>query len=129
MKKLALIAIILLAGCAETNTHTAGSDSKRTGVKEKRQVIADRENQCINKALTRSRDEMAHIAVTSDASFELLIQRAKNERDRELLECRATADRENAESSACERNEYALEAQQEHDSAALMRMLTTSRPR
>ena len=129
MKKLALIAIILLAGCAETNTQTAGSDSKLTGLKEKRQIIADRENQCINKALTRGRDEMAHIAVTSDASIELLIQRAKNERDRELLECRATAGHENAEISARERNEYALGAQQEHDSAALMMMLTTSRPR
>ena len=129
MKKLALIAIVLMAGCAATNTQTPGADPKITGLEEKRQVIAERENQCIDKALTHSRDEMAHIAATSDASVELLMQRAKNERDRELSECRAKADGENAEISARERNEYALEAQQEHDSAALMMILTTSRPR
>jgi hypothetical protein len=51
-----------------------------------------------------------------------------NERDRDLSECRARADGQNAEISARERDEYALQAQQERDRASLMEILTTSRP-
>ena len=87
-------------------------------------MVAEREKQCIDDALTHSRDEMAHLTATSDASVELLTQRAKNERDRELSECRAKADSENAEISTRERDEYALQAKQERDSASLMGILT-----
>jgi hypothetical protein len=129
MKKLALIAIVLLAGCAATNTQAPGADPKITSLEEQRRTIAEREQQCIDNALKHSRDEMAHVAATSDASAELLMQRAKNEGDRELSECRAKADGENAEISERERDEYALEAQQERDRASLMMILTTTRPR
>ena len=128
MNKLALVAIFVLAGCAATNTQTPGADPKITSLEEERRIIAEREQQCIDNTLTHSRDEMAHIAATSDASVELLTQRAKNERDRELSECRAKADSENAEISARERDEYALQAQQEHDRATLMMILMTTRP-
>ena len=129
MKNLALFAVILLAGCAATNPQTRSLDPKLTGLEEERRTIAEREKQCIDNTLTRSCDEIAHIGATSDASVELLIQRAKNERDYELSECRAKADMENAEISEQERKEYALQAQQEHDRASLMMILTTSRPR
>ena len=129
MKKLALIAIILLAGCAATNTQAPGADPKITSLEEQRRTIAEREQQCIDNTLKHSRDEMAHLAATSDAAVESPIQRAKNERERELSECRAKADGENAEISARERDEYALEAQQERDRASLMMILTTTRPR
>ena len=129
MKKLALVAIFVMAGCAATNTQTPGADPKITSLEEERQIVAEREKQCIDDTLTHSRDEMAHIAATSDASVELLMQRAKNERDRELSECRAKADGENAEISTRERDEYALQAQQERDRASLMMILTTTRPR
>ena len=129
MNKLALVAIIVMAGCAATNTQTPGADPKITSLEEERQMVAEREKQCIDDTLTHSRDEMAHIAATSDASAELLMQRAKNERDRELSECRAKADGQNAEISTRERDEYALQAKQERDSAALMMILTTSTPR
>ena len=92
-------------------------------------MVAEREQQCIDDALTHSRDEMAHLTATSDASVELLTQRAKNERDRELSECRAKANSENAEISTRERDEYALQAKQEHDSASLMGILLSTRPR
>ena len=72
---------------------------------------------------------MAHMAATSGASAESLMQRAKNERDRELSECRAKADGDNAEISTRERDEYALQAQQERDRASLISILTTSQPR
>jgi hypothetical protein len=129
MKKIALIAIVLLAGCAVTNTQRPGANSKITGLQEERRTIAEREQQCIDNTLAHSRDEMAHIAATSDASVDVLMQRAKNERDRELSECRAEADGQNAEISSRERDEYALEAQQERDRASLMMILTTTRPR
>jgi len=129
MKRLALIAIVLLAGCAATKNQTPGVDPKITSLEEERRIIAEREQQCIDNTLTHGRDEMAHIAATSDASVESLIQRAKNERDRELSQCRAEADGQNAEISSRERDEYALEAQQERDRASLMMILTTTRPR
>ena len=122
-------AIILLAGCAATNTQAPGADPKITSLEEQRRTIAEREQQCIDNASKHSRDEMAHIAVTSDASVESLTQRAKNERERELSECRAKADSDNAQISERERSEYALEAQQERDRASLMMILTTTRPR
>ncbi len=125
MKKLALIAIVLLA----TNTQAPGANPKITSLEEARRTIAEREQQCIDNALTHSRDEVAHIAATSDAAVESLIQRAKNERDREVSQCRAEADAQNAEISERERSEYALEAQQERDRASLMMILTTTRPR
>ena len=107
----------------------AGADPKIASLEEERQTIAGREQQCIDNALARSRDEMARVTATSDASVELLMQRAKNERDRELSECRAKADSENAEISARERDEYALQAQQERASASLMGILLSTRPR
>lgn len=129
MKKLALIAILLLAGCAATNTQAPGADPKITSLEEQRRTIAEREQQCIDNTLKHSRDEMAHTAATSDAAVESLTQRAKNERDRKVSQCRAQADAQNAEISARERDEYALEAQQERDRASLMMILTTTRPR
>ena len=129
MNKLALVAIILLAGCAATNTRTVSSDPRLTQLEEKSRIIAAREKQCIDKTLTRSRDEMAGTTATPDASVQLQIQKEGRERDRELLECRARADQENAEIYAHERDEYELQAQQEHHQAALMMILTTSRPR
>lgn len=129
MKKLALMAIVLIAGCAATNTQTPAADPKITNLEEERQMVATREKQCIDDALTHSRDEIARLAATSDAPVELLIQRAKNERDRELSECHAKADSENAEISTRERDQYALQAKQEHDNATLMGILLSTRPR
>jgi hypothetical protein len=127
MKKLALVAIILLAGCSTTNTSTGDSDPRLAQLEEKSRIIAEREKQCIDKTLTRSHDEMASIAATPDASVELRMEKINNERDRELSACRATADNENAEISRQESNEYELQAQQERDRASLMAILTTSR--
>jgi len=128
MKKIALIAIVLLAGCAATDTQTPVTDPKIASLEQERRAIAEREQQCIDNTLIHSRDEMAHLAATA-ASGDLPMQRAKNERDRELSECRAEADGQNAEISSRERDEYALEAQQERDRASLMMILTTTRPR
>jgi len=129
MNKSALVAIFVLAGCAAANTQTPGLDPKITSLEEQRQIITRREQQCIDNTLKYSRDEMAHMAATSDASVEVLTQRARNERDRELSECRAKADGENAAISAHERDEYVLQAQRERDRASLMMILTTTRPR
>ena len=129
MNKFALIAIFVLAGCAAANTQTPGPDPKITSLEEERQLVAQHEKQCIDGTLAHSRDEMTHVAASSGASAESLMQRAQNERDRELSECRAKADGDNAEISERERDEYALQAQQERDRASLISILTTSRPR
>ncbi|HEY6417673.1 MAG TPA: hypothetical protein VIX59_01615 [Candidatus Binataceae bacterium] len=127
MKKLALITVIVLAGCAATRTPTGGLDPRLAGLEEKRQMIAEREKHCIDETQTPSRDEMARIAATPDYYVELRIQRENDERDREVSECRATGDMENAGISEQERKEYELQAQQEHDRAALMMTLTTTK--
>lgn len=129
MNKLALIAIFVMAGCAGTTTRIPGADPKITSLEEERRIVAEHEKQCIDSILAHSRDELAHMAAPSGASAESLMQRAENERDRELSECRAKADSDNAQISERERSEYALQAQQEHDRASLMMILTTSQPR
>src|SRR5579864_4521384 len=129
MNKFALIAIFLLAGCAAANTQTPGPDPKITSLEEERQIVAEHEKQCIDGTLAHSRDEMALMAAQSGASAESLMQRAQNERDRELSECRAKANSDNAQISESESSEYALQAQQERDRASLMMILTTSQPR
>jgi len=92
-------------------------------------MVAEREKQCIDDTLTRSRNEMSQLTATPNASVELLTQRADNERDRELSDCRAKAASENAEIATRERDEYALQAKQERDSASLMGILLSTRPR
>ena len=129
MKTVALAVAVLLAGCAATNTRTDSSDARLAQLEEKSRTIAEREKQCIEKTLARSRDEIAGIAATPNASVELQIQKENRERDRELSECRAEADEENAEIYAQERDEYKRQAQQERARAALMSVLTTSQPR
>ncbi len=128
MKKLALAAIVLVTGCASTNTRTVYSDPRIAGLEQKRQITADREKRCIDEALGRSRDETERIVATPDASVELRIRQEADDRDRQLSECRATADNQNAEISEQERNEYELQAQQERNRASLTAILTTSRP-
>lgn len=129
MSKLALIAIFVLAGCAAKNTRPPGPDPKITSMEEERHTVAERENQRIESTLTRSRDEMAGVAATPNPSTKLQVQKQPRERDWELMECRARADQENAQISVRERAEYANQAQQGHDQAALMMILTTSKPR
>jgi hypothetical protein len=129
MRRLALVAIVVLTGCAAAKTPPAGTDPKITSLEEERQIVAGREQQCIDNTLTRSRGQMARVVATADASVESMMQLAEKERDRRLAECRARADGENAEISARERNEYELQRQQEHDRTTLMMMLTTSRLR
>lgn len=126
MNKLALVATILLAGCATTNLRGADSDPRIARLEKKSRLLAESEKRCIDETLTRSRDEMARTAVTPDASVELQRQRESDERDREISQCHAWADQENAEIAEQERNEYELQAEQERNRARLMAILTTS---
>jgi hypothetical protein len=123
MKTVALAVAVLLAGCAATNAPTSSAGLAQ--LEEESRIIAEREKECIDKTLARSGDEIAGIA--PGTSVELQIP--KENRDRELLECHARADDENAEIYAHERDEYARQAQQERARAALMSVLTTSQPR
>ena len=125
MNKLALVAILLVAGCAETNTQTGDSDSGIVNVDEKWRMVAAREKQCIDEALARGRDETERIVGTPDPSIALQVEQEADERDREISLCRAAADNEAAEISERERNEYQVEAQQESNRASFMAIVTT----
>lgn len=127
MKKLTLVAIILLAGCASSDIRTSDSDPRLTEFENKRRTVAETEKRCIDETLSRTRDEMAHIAATAGASVESQTQKISYERDREISQCRVTANSENAKIADQERKEYELQAQEERDRASLMAILTTSR--
>ncbi|MGB0104872.1 MAG: hypothetical protein WBP51_11770 [Candidatus Sulfotelmatobacter sp.] len=126
MKKLALVAIILLAGCASSNARTSDSDPKLAQLEKKSLAIAESEKRCIDETPIRSCDKMAGMAATPGASVESHRQRENDERDREISQCRAWADQENAEIAEQERNEYELQAQQERSRASFMAIVTTS---
>jgi len=98
-------------------------------VQNKGEEISEREQQCVSHVVNRTNDQIAQINVTPDGLTASRTQQAKDDRDRDVSECRASADREKAQLSAGERAEYESQAQQEHDRAALMMILTTSQPR
>ncbi len=127
MKKLGVVAIILLAACASSNIRTSDSDPRLVQFEKKRQSVAESEKECIDETLTRSRDEMARIASSPNASVESETQKVNYQRDREISQCRVMANNENAKISEQERKEYELQAQEERDRASLMAILTTSR--
>ena len=129
MKKLALVAIILLAGCASTNARTGDQDARIAQLEKKSLALAESEKRCIDEAMIRSRDETARIAGTHDASFESQTQREAKERDREISQCRAWADAENSKIAEQERDEYEIQAQQERNRATFMAIVAASSPR
>ena len=126
MKKLGLVATVLLAACASSNIRTSDSDPRLAQFEKQRRSVAESEKQCIDETLTRSRDEMARVVASPDASVESQTQKESYERDREVSQCRVTANNENAKISEQERNEYDLQAQEERERASLMATLTTS---
>jgi predicted AAA+ superfamily ATPase len=123
MKRVALVAIFMLAGCAASSTDD--SDSRLAHLEKKSREIAESEKRCVDEASTRSRDEMVRMAGTPGASVELLTQRETDERDREISQCHACADQENAEIAEQERQEYELQAEQDRNRASHIAILTT----
>jgi hypothetical protein len=124
VKKLAFVAVILMAGCATSNSWNVDSDPKLAQLEKKRLTLDASEKRCIDEAQVRSRDKMAGMAASPDASVESQPQEA--DRDREISQCRAWADQENANIAEQERNEYELQAQQERSRALFMAVITTS---
>jgi hypothetical protein len=126
MKRLALAAM-LLAGCAATTVATPGRDAKVKELEEKSREIANRAKQCVVAAVKRSGDEMERTK-GSASSTKLRMQIAKDEREREISDCKAAEARENEELFSHDRKEYVLQAERERDRTTLMMILTTSRP-
>lgn len=128
MKKLILVAIILMAGCASSNGWKVESDPRLAQLEKKRLALDASEKRCIDEALVRSRDKITGMAATPDASAESQMQGANHERDREISQCRAWADQENADIAEHERNEYELQAEQERNRASFIAIVTTAGP-
>lgn len=88
------------------------------------------EQRCIRAANQRSDELIARTAAAQAVvSIESGVKDAIDARDQEVLQCRREAERENQELSLREVREYSLRANQEHDQASLMMILTTSMPR
>ena len=127
--RIAVALAVLLAGCTATASPTTTTYARRMNLKSKAEEISEQEQQCVRQAVNRTNDRIALIDATPDALTASRIHQATDDKDREVSECSAEADREKNQLSTRERAEYETEAQQEHDRAALMMILTTLRPR
>ena len=129
MKQLALVAVILIAGCASTHTSTSDWIRSSRNWKQRGSPSTESEKQCVDDAMKRSDDGIASIAVTPDASLKSQTQKIKNNtRDREISQCHALADHENAQIAEQERNEYEHEAEQERNHILFLAIVTAPTP-
>jgi hypothetical protein len=99
-----------------------------TTLRQASQEISEHERQCIDATIIRSNDQIAAITDRA-ANTGLLMQIMTNERDTELAECKANAEREEEQLSARQRVEYERQATDERERNAFMMILTTSLPR
>jgi hypothetical protein len=121
--KIFALALVLIAGCAAPGV--AGRDAKLKEMEQRSREIADRAKQCVLTAMKRA-GEYAKAADGPDSAARVNPPSAGEQR--EISRCKAAAARENEELLARERNEYALQSQQERDRDTLITILTTSRP-
>lgn len=126
--RILLIVTLLIVGCSGANNSTSGTYTRSAELAKESQQISERERQCISATVTRSNDQMAQIASSSDppANAGIRIQMVANDRDRELAKCKATAEREENDLSARERAEYQRQAKEERERSSLLSILTTS---
>jgi hypothetical protein len=122
---------LLVFGCSTTNEATDGTYARCTQLRNENANISERERQCIGAALMRTNNQIARFATSPDPNSPagLQTQILVNDRDRDLAKCKANADREEEELSACQRAEYQSRAKDESERSALIMILTTSRPR
>jgi len=123
--RMLVFAAVLLLGCSSINQPIGG---RLTTLRQASQEISEHERQCIDATLNRTDDQIAAVA-DLDADTGLLTQMMAKDKDRELAECKANADREEEQLSAHQRMEYGRQAQDERERNALMMILTTSLPR
>ena len=129
--RVVLLAALLLVGCSTTNNFTRGSHGKLSRIPNESEQILERERQCTDAALLRSNEQLTRIGATDDSRGQtsLTAQTVANDRDHQLSECKANAEREEEQLSAHERAEYTNRAKDELERESLMTILTTSLPR
>jgi hypothetical protein len=129
--RILVLAALFVLGCSSMNETTDGTYARCTQLPSEAEEISEREQQCVRAALIRSNDQIAQLAASSDDNSlaGLQTQTLVNVRDRNLAKCKANADREEEELSACQRSEYESRGKDERDRSALIRILTTSQPR
>jgi hypothetical protein len=128
MRILFVVTLLLIIGCSVANNSTSRSYTRSADLAKESQQISDRERQCIRATVSRSDNQIAQIASSSDppAGARIRIRMAANDRDSELAKCEATAQREKAELAARERAEYQRQATEQRERNSLMSILTTS---
>jgi hypothetical protein len=123
MKKVVLIAIVVLTGCASISQSARNQQAED----ELTQKIAQLERQCEKKAVQDANSKIARIAAGGDTLAQLETTRAKTEGDRKIFACKAEAEREDAKIAQQEVSEYQRQAQEQRSRGALMATLTSSR--
>jgi hypothetical protein len=126
-----VLAALVVVGCSTTNEATARAGAQCAQLTDKSEGISEREQQCIRAALIRSNDQITRVAASPvpDSPAVMQTQKLVNEKDQELAKCKANADQEEAELSACQRAEYESKARDERDRSTLFSILMTSLPR
>lgn len=126
--RILLLVTLLIMGCSAANNSASGNYTRRAEVAKEGQEISERERQCISATVTRSNNQVARIASSSDppGNAGIRIQMVANDRDREVAKCKATAEREDNDLSARERAEYQRQAKEQRERNSLMSILTTS---
>lgn len=124
MKMLALVAAMLLAGCASTiSSAPAGNQD----VVEQNQEVAQREKHCEDEAARQTKAEVARRATGADNLGELEVKNAFANGRKAVAACKAEANRENDAIVHRQIAEYNLQAQEQRDRSALMATLTGTR--
>jgi hypothetical protein len=101
MRTLVLALAILFAGCATSNR--SGADTGLTEFQNESDEISQREQQCVKQAISRTNDRTVPIAAIPNAATGSQMQKAEDDRDRGILECKSIADREHAQLATRER--------------------------
>ncbi len=109
------------------NSAASGRETNVTQLEKRNQKIAERTRQCKEEVEKRSKDEIARITASPDASTQKRTEVAESERESGLSRCKADADRATDELSSTQRSEYGRRAQEERDRSSLM-MIFMTRP-
>ncbi|HEV3109511.1 MAG TPA: hypothetical protein VGY99_03375 [Candidatus Binataceae bacterium] len=125
MKELA-IAAALLAGCSSITVPRQDGSARLTQFQERSRAIVAQERACKNSVEKQTKDQLTQIDA-SDGFTQSKMKSANDQKQRQLLQCDADAQRATDELFSKERAEYESQAQEDRDRSTLMMMLTTSR--
>jgi hypothetical protein len=124
-RRLALLTLLLLAGCTSTRGLPSGQDPRIAYFQRESQKIDGRESRCISEASGSSEHEIASIMASVGASKDDRKQQVGRDRDKSMNACRTNASHEREALSERERDDYRNGVQEQRAHESLMAVLTS----